>query len=255
MVTHLCAWSEVLATDTETEMDAVKDDILTRTANERFLVPAEVSNVIWKAALSTNLTKGRIYTPSLEVKRTIPYVIPHVHNDDIFPVDRVCVDKELRPLPLVPTEEISFYAETTANVRAYGLVSLGPPTLPPAPAGDIRVVRATGTTTLTANEWTSVKIIPDVALEAGTYALIGFIPISTNLIACRAIISGQVWRPGVPGLAGAERVVKNFERFYFTELQNYNMGSFTHMTIPEFQFLSSAADTSQVIYLYIVKTA
>jgi len=255
MATHLCAWSEVIPTNTETEVDVIPDDILTRTADERFMVPSEIPNVIWKAALSTNLEKARIYTPSLEVKRTIPYVIPQVHDNDIFPVDRVCVDKELRPLALVPTEEISFYLTTTANVRCYGLVSLGPPTLPPVPAGDIRVVRATGTKTLTPNQWTSVKIVPDVALEAGTYALAGFIPISDNCIAARAIISGQVWRPGVPGLAGAERAVKNFERFYFTELQNYLMGTFTHMTIPEFQFLSSAADTSQVVYLYLVKTA
>jgi len=255
MATHLCAWSEVLPTDIETEMDVIPDDVLTRTANERFMVPAEIPNVIWKAALSTNLSTARIYTPSLEVKRTVPYVIPQVYNASFFPPERLAVDKELRPLALVATEEISFYATTYANVRAWGLVSLGPPTLPPAPAGDIRVVRATGTKTLTANQWTSVKIVPDVALEAGTYALIGFLPISDNCIAARAIISGQVWRPGVTGFAGAEYAAKLFERSYFTELQNYNMGTFTHMTIPEFQFLSSAADTAQVVYLYIVKTA
>jgi len=255
MATHLCAWSQVTPTNVETEVTVIPDDILTRTSPERFLIPAEVPNVIWKAALSTNLDKGRIYTPSLEVKRTIPYVIPQVHDSITFPKGHMAVDKELRPLALVPTEEISFFLTTTANVRCYGLVSLGPPALPPAPAGDIRVVRATATVTLTPNQWTSVKIVPDVALEAGTYALIGFLPISANLIAARAIISGQVWRPGVPGLAGSENAVKNFERLYFTELQNYNMGTFTHMTIPEFQFLSSAADTSQVVYLYLVKTA
>jgi hypothetical protein len=235
-------------------MDAIKDDVLTRTATERFLVPAGMENVHWKAALSTNLTKARIQTPSLEVRRTKPYVIPQVSDAVSFPLDRFCVDKPYRPISLVPTEEISLYAQTSANVRAYGLVSLGPATLPAAPAGDIRVVRCTGSTTLTANEWTSVKVTPDVSLEAGSYALIGFLPISTGCIAARAIITGQNWRPGVPGVAETEAAAKKLTPEYLKEVQGYLMGSFTHMTLPEFQFLSSSADSSEVVYLWIVKT-
>jgi hypothetical protein len=33
------------------------------------------------------------------------------------------------------------------------------------------------------------------------------------------------------------------------------MGSFPHTDLPQVQFLSSAADTSEVVYLYLVKTA
>jgi hypothetical protein len=63
-----------------------------------------------------------------------------------------------------------------------------------------------------------------------------------------------VYRPGVPGFAGAEQDVLNFTDSIKRHICRFNMGTFTHMTIPEFQFLSSAADTSEVIYLYLVKT-
>jgi len=216
------------------------------------MVPSEVPVVHWMSALSTNLTSGRIKTPSLEVRRTVPYVIPHVHNANRFPANfRVC--KPATPIALVPTEEISFYAETAANVRAYGLVCLGPTTLPAVPAGDYRIVRCTGTTTLVANEWTSVKLTPDVALEAGDYALVGLNAISANAIAARAIITGVTYRPGVPALAGTEREVLNHSPDYLREVQLYDMGRFTHITLPEIQFLSSAADTSQVVYLHLIK--
>jgi hypothetical protein len=244
-----------LNTDTLTEVSVVKDDVLTQSGTARFYVPADVNNVVWKAALSTSLTKAYIKTPSLEVRRTVPYIIPQVSDAVSFPLNIFAVDKPLSPISLVPTEELSLYAQTAANVRAYGLVSLGPATLPAAPTGDIRVVRCEGNTTLTANQWTSVPITPDVSLEAGTYALVGFIPISTGCIAARAIITGQVWRPGVPGLAGSESAVKKLEPAYIRELQNYLMGTFSHINIPVIQFLSSSSDTSEVVYLYLIKTA
>jgi hypothetical protein len=236
-------------------VSVVKDDVLTQSGTSRFYVPADVSYVHWKAALSTNLTRAYIKTPSLEVRRTLPDVVPHVNDAVSFPLNIFAVDKPFAPISLVPTEELSFYALTGANVRAYGLVSLGPATLPPAPAGDIRVVRCTGSTTLVPNEWTSVPITPEISLEAGTYALIGFLPISSGCIAARAIITGQVWRPGVAGVAGTEAAAKKLEPDYLKQLQGYLMGTFSHINIPVIQFLSSSADTSEVVYLFLVKTA
>ena len=119
-------------------------------------------------------------------------------------------------------------------------------------------MRCRSSTTLTAREWTSCKITPDVSLEVGTYTLVGMLANSATAIAARAIISGQVWRPGVPALAGDERVVKNCDPLYLSGVQRYAMGSFTHLTIPEIQFLANAADSgtdAQRVYLYLVKTA
>jgi hypothetical protein len=100
-----------------------------------------------------------------------------------------------------------------------------------------------------------VPLTPDVSLEVGTYALVGFLPISAGCIAARAIITGQVNRPGVPGVAGTESAALKLEPSYLTEIQGYLMGTFSHINLPVIQFLSSSADTSEVVYLYLVKTA
>jgi hypothetical protein len=255
MATHLCAYTGVLNTDVLTELNVIPDDVLTQSGAKRFYVPGDRNWVHAKAALSTSLTTAYIKTPSLEVKRTTPYVIPSVVDAVSFPLDRFCVDKPMRPIDLMATEELSFYAKTAANVRAYGLVWLGPETLPAAPAGPVRIVRCTGLTTLNPNEWTSVPITPDVSLEVGTYALIGFIPISSGCIAARAIITGQVNRPGVPGIAGSESAALKLSPEYVNNIQGYLMGTFSHINLPVIQFLSASADTSEVVYLMLVKTA
>jgi hypothetical protein len=240
-----------------TEIDALKDDVLSRTTPERFMVPADINNIHWLAALGLNLSRAYIKTPSLEVKRTLLDIIPHVKGAVKFPLTYVPVSKFSPPVSLVPTEEVSAFAVQTGTTaeREYILALLGSPTIEAPPAGEVRMVRCTGNTTLTANEWTSVKITPDIALEAGTYALVGMVPISANAIAARAIITGQVYRPGVPALAGSEADAKVCSRAWFELFGGFLFGTFTHLTIPEIQFLSSAADTSEVVYLYVVKTA
>lgn len=257
MPAHLVAWTESIAPNTWVEIDALKDDVLSRTTPERFMVPSDINNIHWAAALSANLARAYIKTPSLEVKRTLLDVIPHVRGAIKFPLDYVPIKKIEPAQALVPTEEISVWAiqNGTAAERVYALALLGSPTLEPAPAGEIRIVRCTSATTLTANEWTSCKLTPDIALEAGTYALVGMLPISANAIAARAIITGQVYRPGVPALAGDEYVTKVLHKDWFELFGGFLFGTFTHLTIPEIQFLSSAADTSEVVYLYVIKTA
>jgi hypothetical protein len=37
---------------------------------------------------------------------------------------------------------------------------------------------------------------------------------------------------------------------YFTD---YNYGVFTHKAIPQFEFLANGADTSEVVYMKVVK--
>ena len=74
-------------------------------------------------------------------------------------------------------------------------------------------------------------------------------------MAARAIVTGQVWRPGVPGLAGAEADVIECDPLYWTGVQDYLMGNFPHTSIPEIQFLSTGTESAQVVYLKLIKTA
>lgn len=258
MATHLCAYSENISYTAPTEIKTVKDDVLTRTADTRFMVPLGLNHVFYVFASGPNLTECILYSPSREVKKTVDRVIPRRRggNSVSLTAPEICIPPS--PIVFVETEELSVKAAQDAATppsRVNCLISLAPATIPPMPAGEIKMVKATGTTTLTAFEWTSVKVVPEVQLEAGTYALVGFIPISAGCIAARVIIPGQVWRPGVPGLAGSEKDVLTVNFNVLKNVMFYEMGRFPHLQIPEFQFLSASADTSETVILYLIKVA
>jgi hypothetical protein len=256
MPAHLCAFTASISPNTETELSVVQDDVLSRSGDTRFFVPADVNNIHWAAALSANLLRAKIEAPSLITRRITLDIIPHVRGAIKFPLSYRPIAIQSPPVTLTPTEAISVKAIQggTAAERVYALIQLGSPTIEAAPAGDVKRVRAISATTLKANEWTTCPLTLETELEAGTYALVGMIPISANAIAARAIIRGQVYRPGVPALAGSEADVKTFEANYMQLFSGYLFGTFTHTELPQIQFLSSAADTSEVVYLYVVKT-
>jgi hypothetical protein len=171
-------------------------------------------------------------------------------------LSRLEIMRPPRPVMLTPTEEISALgAEDAAAASVVNvLVALGYESLPPAPPGDVRIVRFLGSTTLTPGVWTTVSVTPEFSLEPGSYTLIGFLPISAGCIAARALFVGGTYRPGYPGLAGTEAVAVDVDLANVLPLFGVALGSFTHITIPQFQFLSATADTTEVIYAYVVKT-
>src|SRR5712692_511520 len=219
MATHLAAWQQTVDSATLVALNNVVDDVLTRTSLTRFLVPAAYNRIHWAAAAGPNLTRAQIITPSLLVRRMNPEVAPRKRGADAFTLTALEIYIPARPLILVPGEEVEFdTAEDGAGAtQMRGFVALGPEALPPVPDGDIRIVRATGTTTLVANAWTSVVLTLDSSLEAGVYALVGFIAMSATVLAARAIVTGQPNRPGVIGFQGAEGVAVDFEAALFNQ--------------------------------------
>src|SRR5712691_11271020 len=169
MATHLVAFQQSIDTATLAAINNVPDDILTRTSVTRFLIPAAYNRVHWAAALGANLTRAQIITPSLQVRRMNPEVAPRRRGAETFSLSAPEIYKPMRPLILVAGEEIEFdIAEDAAGASQNdGLVCLGPEALPAMPDGDIRIVRATGTTTLAARAWTSVTLTLDNSIEAG----------------------------------------------------------------------------------------
>lgn len=253
---HLCAFYESIDSASLVELNTVVDDILTRSGTKRFLIPGEFNHILWAAALGTNVTRAQIVTPSLGVARQSFEIIPRRRGDASFSLTHRQIALPPAPVPLIPSEEISVQAaEDAAGASSvYTLIALGPETQPALPTGLVRMIRGTGATPLTANTWTTVSITPDLSLEPGRYQLIGFIPISAGCIAARAIITGQTWRPGMPGLAASEAAAVDFDPIRDEQLMFEPMGEFTHVNLPQFQFLSASADTSEVVYLYVIRT-
>jgi hypothetical protein len=253
---HLCAFYENIDSATLTEINTVVDDVLTRSGTKRFLVPQQFNNILWAAALGTNVTRAQIATPSVGVRRMSLEVVPRVRGAAAFDRNRFQIFIPPSPIPLIASEEISFMgAEDAAGANnIYGLVALGPASRPAIPSGDIRLVRATGSTTLTPNQWTTVTVTPELSLEPGKYQLIGFLPISAGCIAARALITGQNFRPGVPGIAASEAVAVDFDMERLERLEFEPMGEFTHINPPQFQFLSASADTTQTVFMWVIRT-
>lgn len=257
MVVHTFAYYSNVSPGAYTELNVVQDDVLTRTAATRFMVPAAQNRIIWGFVLGTNLQDIYLSTPSLITKKYFARIIPRIPNQLKLPLDGNYLYVPTPPLALTATEELSVLAKTggTSASPVYTVLTFSPETLPPPPGGEPIMVRATGSTTLVANQWSTVKLTPDIQLEAGTYALLGAIGISANAIAIRFIIPGMVWRPGFPALAGAEDAVVAFANDYFAGLPSTEYGRFSHLALPEVQFLSTSADSAEVVYLKIVKVA
>jgi hypothetical protein len=215
------------------------------------MVPADFARVdsvfVYK---EDQIALPRIFSPSLETRKIYKRLFPvNSWTDD---GQNVLIDQ--KSVTLVPTEEFTVIAQNTDSTNARKvLVVLNLGDKEPVEAEDVLIVLATGSTTLTPYAWTSVKVVPEIALEAGSYQLLGFIPISAGCICARVLISGQVARPAFPGIKATS--INNLKITNLYGARNFqNCGVFPHTAIPEFQFLSTSADTSEYVIMFLRKT-
>lgn len=258
MAWHTFAYRQSIGpTTTLTELNVVPDDILTRSGDKRFLVPADYRFIRFVQASGPNLTRAVLRSPSLEVRRQQYEVVPRRRGGETLNLTALEISHPVRPVMLVSTEELSALATTDgASASVVNVVvSLGLENPPMAPAGDMRIIRFLGSTTLVPGQWTTVTVTPELALEAGTYVITGFLAISAGCIAARVLLRGQAYRPGLPGLAGTEATAVDYDHAMMAKLFGYNLGSFTHIELPQFQFLSASADTTQTVIVYAVKVS
>jgi hypothetical protein len=256
MATHLAAWVDSIDSATLTRIRNLVDDVLNRPSVDRYRVPTAYNYIHWAAALGPNITRAQIVTPTLGVQRQSLEIVPRARGALIFTRSMPEIFKPFRPIALTPDEDLEVQAaeDGAGATSVAALVALGPATLPPPPDGPIRRIRATASVTLTPNTWTTVTLVPDLSLEPGIYTLIHFIPNSAGCIAARALFVGQVFRPGMPGLPGAEPIGADYDDGLFRQLGYYAMGTFKHTDFPQFQFLSATADTSETVIMDVVKT-
>jgi len=256
MVRHLLAWSDVVDNVNDVEINVVEDSVITMPNQKRFTVPAGLNEVDWIYYGATSASSARLFSASAERKRNILRILPY--NNGVLPNTASPRISTLHSgYEFDETEDISFrvtYPDVASAERVYGVLSLRGGREENVPGGEVRIVRCVGSTTLTAHKWSLVTVVPEIQLDAGNYALINFIPYSQNCVAARAIVQGQPFRGGVLGLSGAsENAALQYSTEFTTYFSDYNYGIFTHKAIPQFEFLSSAADTSQVVYMKVVK--
>lgn len=255
MPRHLAAFQQSVDSATPVAINAVNDGILNLPSATRFRVPEALPFVHWGYASGVNLTRAYLVTPTLEVARQRPEIIPHERGAAVITPAELPIWIPPTPVALTPTEDLqAFISEDGAGATQVDvLVSLGDGQQEAIPSGDIRIVRATGTTTLVARTWTNCPMTLDQGLEPGQYVLIGFLPISATVIAARANIVGEPYRDGTMGIAGAEGVAREFAPLTLDLLTDRPMGTFSHQEFPSFEFYATAGDTAEVVLAKLAK--
>jgi len=147
-------------------------------------------------------------------------------------------------------EALNVKVSVSAAGRASALALFCDGPLAPV-TGEIFTVRATSSTTLTAYQWTNGALTFAQSLPKGRYAVVGMRALSAGLIAARLVIPGYAWRPGCIGY-DAEN---DTEDDVFRGGRMGVWGEFDHDLPPTVDFLSISADTSEVVYLDLIKIA
>lgn len=256
MAQHLAAWFESLDSAALGRITTVQDDVLTPTGTDRFLVPEGYNYIQHAFGSGLNLAQARIVTPSLERAKSDLDILPINEGADLPDIANPAVWIPPRFISLDVSESIEVQAaEDGAGATTMQVfVALGESENAPMPAGGIRSIRLTGTTTLVADGWTSVTLTPESTLEAGRYTMVHFSAHSVSGIAARWLPQGGGFRPGLMAFNGASPLHFQYNDRNWHKLGWYSMLNFTHVTLPQIQFFASAADTAQVVQMYAIRT-
>lgn len=240
-------WTESQDSATLVNIAALADPHV-RVEGDFVAVPDAVNQLAMLYALGPDLTQAQLQSPSLR----------RILNYQIGPLDLAAeptsvppmIDLSRSPIVLDPEEQLAALASEggAGATRATVLAWLADKPLLPV-NGDIRTVRATNTSTLVANAWTNGGLTFDQTLPEGRYQLVGARGISAGLQAFRFVGVGWDWRPGAIGFDSNADVENPMFR-------NGGLGvwlEFKHNTPPTVDFLSNSADSSQVVFMDLIK--
>lgn len=244
---HLAAYTELLGTTADTDIDALTDDILLIQNNH--FVPAQDMDLLAAWGGSATLNRFRLAQPTIR-QITTPYVRPT--NVGVTPLSRPPVaDYRRMPFRFYRNEEIQIQATSDIAMgteRFTGLVWLRVATVVP-PVGAPFTLRGTSSTAAAANAWSTLTTTWQDTPKAGQYAVVGLTVFSTNAIAARLIFENQQWRPGALSVTS----IGNIEHEMFHNGGLGEFGRFDAYRMPNVQVLCNGADATHVIHLDIVR--
>jgi len=245
----LVGWHESIdASAALTKIAALADPHI-RVEGDNIVVPS-LNYLAGIYGLGTGLVRVQLDSPSLR-KFLLYDVIPVDSGaEPASPIGTLLHNRFRSPYPLDVNEQLSCAVLNGALQWTTVLVWLSDGALTPI-TGDFISVRATGTTTLSAYQWTNVAITFDQTLPAGRYAVVGFRYHSANAIAARLVFPGYAWRPGSIAADASNDVIH--EIFRYGQLGNW--GEFEHNTPPTVDCLARAADSTQAFYFDLLKVA
>lgn len=228
-------------------LPSVVDQIYRQQGNG-YIVDPTLNKLGLAQVISAHSTRGQVDSPTLR----------QVLNKEVRPVMKgmptgaqtVKLNWFMdQPLSLGPNEELDFFEiHSTATEHVFGVVNILDNPIQPV-KGQIFTSLFTGTTTLTADAWTIVALTADQQLPPGTYDVVGARAESAGIVAFRLVFPGQVARPGGIGSQVADVVDFRQQRYGESGL----WGSFVFNLFPYLEVFSDSADTSENLYLDLIK--
>lgn len=243
---HLAAYSASIATGVETDLTPVPDTIIT--IQNGHLLPNQELNLIFAAAMATNIQRARISTPKMLVVTT-PYIRGIMAG--LVPTSPAQLATYLNsPFTLRATEEIQVLALQNAAGAQRVTVLMGLQTSPNMPiSGDIFTIRGTSTTAAVANTWTPLTMTWQNTLPNGRYAIVGLQHQSANGQACRLSIESERYRPGCMSQAALSDIAHP----YFMKGAMGKWAEFSNYAFPVPEVLANAADAAHEVYMDLIR--
>jgi len=236
-------------------VNSLADDSVTNIGVDSILVPGFASRLAAALGIGVNITLGRVTAPSLEAFNQVDIGGLNVNAEPLSPTPFSQFFGN--PIPLAVNEELGFEAaEDGAGAQISSAVIWLMDKIDPVATLNgrklpVRQLRATGTTTLVADAWTSVGLTLGQNLKAGRYQAVGLRAISATGVAARYIFTGEPvnHRPGCI----AYDVVSDIENPIFRAGVLGVWGEFEHNQIPTIEMWARAGDTAQEFILDVVK--
>jgi len=232
-----------------TNVAGVTDD--THRVSGDFIYVGSLNNIIGVVAFTGSTgSRAQLQAPSLRrnVLLDISPVVQGLAGADqdqihLFPAS---------PLPLATNEglEALSLADPAAAEQVSVVVFLYDGAIAPV-SGEIYTVRATASITASTGDWVSGNLTFGQTLPVGRYQLVGARVEGANLVAARFIFVGEVQRAGVIPVADAA----DREHPLFRKGGLGVWGEFDSTTPPSLEILASGSNTSQVVYLDLIKIA
>ena len=245
---HLaCYKGAVSANASNFDLPAVPDNVLTISNNHYILTQSARVKLAYAQAAS--ITLARINTPKLRAT-SLPYIEPLRVGTLPGNLPPVAV-YDNNQLNLDPIDEIAIEISndlaSSTEVTIAGLFLEMSNT--PIPQGPSFTIRATSSFTATDGAWTSGAVVFDQVLPAGRYAVIGLRVIGANLVFGRLIFPGGVYRPGTLASDDPSESDGNIVRQGNCGL----LGEFDSVAQPQLEVFSNGANTSQTVFMDVIR--
>jgi len=248
---NVIAWSQLIDEGGQlVNLDAVTEQI-TNTEGKYIYVPPSSPNLIgFGVLLGSTGERARIVSPS--IRALFPIDVSPVYRG-LYGIDYHVIHLfPDAPIPLMPNEglEALSLANPDSEEQHTVVALLAPGALTPV-KGNVFTIRATASINAQVGKWSSGEISLGQTLPSGRYQLVGARVEGNNLVAFRFILSGSTHRPGFFAVKSSDDPDHPLARRGGLGV----WGEFDHFTPPALEVLASGPNTSQVVYLDLIKVA